>query len=472
MSLRKTKTAKSESPVRQNSQDQGALLRRAIKWIVDAHTFLDLRTHGNTKWQANALVSLAVLTAWTDAPQMTAAFEKAAKLSHRLFGVVAIATFQGLMRALVTYGPQLISRTWTRLQTLMQEVAPEHYRIGTWLPLAVDGSRFTTPRTVSNELAFAARNFGQGKDARSRCNWKNKHKRSKKLCTPVKPQIWLTLIWHMGLKLPWCWKTGPSTSSERHHLMEMIATLTFPENTLFCCDAGFVGYELWSTLMAAGHHFLIRVGGNVRLLRNLGRTQRGDGVVFLWPHDVAKRRQPPLMLRLIEIKNERGRMFLVTDVLSQPALSTSQLKRLYLLRWGIELQFRTIKQTYGRGTLRSRKADHALAELEWSLIALTMIQLLAIREQIQFEIPPERASVAQAIRAIQHAIDTWNETLPRAERLPSRLRQATKDDYNRATRKAARYRPDYKDKPTATQPIVINATKKQMKNYAALQHAA
>jgi hypothetical protein len=254
--------------------------------------------------------------------------------------------------------------------------------------------------------------------------------------------------------------------------MEMIATLTFPENTLFCCDAGFVGYELWSTLMAAGHHFLIRVGGNVRLLRNLGRTQRGDGVVFLWPHDVAKRRQPPLMLRLIEIKNERGRMFLVTDVLSQPALSTSQLKRLYLLRWGIELQFRTIKQTYGRGTLRSRKADHALAELEWSLIALTMIQLLAIREQIQFEIPPERASVAQAIRAIQHAIDTWNETLPRAERLPSRLRQATKDDYNRATRKAARYRPDYKDKPTATQPIVINATKKQMKNYAALQHAA
>jgi hypothetical protein len=472
MSRRKTKTAKSESPVRQNSQDQGALLRRAIKWIVDAHTFLDLRTHGNTKWQANALVSLAVLTAWTDAPQMTAAFEKAAKLSHRLFGVVAIATFQGLMRALVTYGPQLISRTWTRLQTLMQEVAPEHYRIGTWLPLAVDGSRFTTPRTVSNELAFAARNFGQGKDARSRCNWKNKHKRSKKLCTPVKPQIWLTLIWHMGLKLPWCWKTGPSTSSERHHLMEMIDTLTFPENTLFCCDAGFVGYELWSTMMAAGHHFLIRVGGNVRLLRNLGRTKLGDGVVFLWPHDVAKRRQPPLLLRLIEIKNERGRMFLVTDLLSQRALSTAQLRRLYPLRWGIELQFRTIKQTYGRGKLRSRKADHALAELEWSLIALTMIQLLAIREQIQLEIPPERASVAQAIRAIQHAIDTWNETLPLAERLPNQLRNATKDDYHRAKPKAARYRPDYKDKPTATQPIVINATKTQMKNYAALQHAA
>ena len=386
--------------------DQSNLLRRAIQWVIDEKTFADVRRHGNISWQSSHLVLLAVLTAWSDGEQMTAAFEKAAKLSQRLFGVLAVRTFQGLMRALVTYGPQLIPKMWSRLQALMQQVSPEHYRIGKWLALAVDGSRFTTPRTKSNEQAFAAKNFGKGKEARSRVKWKNKRKRSKKLCTPVKPQIWMTLIWHMGLKLPWCWKTGPSTSSERHHFMELLTTQIFPENTLFCADAGFIGYELWSLILQRGYSFLIRVGGNVQLLKNLGRARSRGGVVYLWPHAVMRRRQSPLVLRLIEVRTARGSMFLVTNVQSERDLSITALKRLYLLRWGIELQFRTIKQTFGRGKLRSRNADHAVAELEWSLIALTMIQLLAIREQLVVEIPPEQTSVAQAIAAIRHAIDT------------------------------------------------------------------
>jgi len=447
-------------------------LRRAIQWVIDEKTFADVRRHGNISWQSSHLVLLAVLTAWSDGEQMTAAFEKAAKLSQRLFGVLAVRTFQGLMRALVTYGPQLIPKMWSRLQALMQQVSPEHYRIGKWLALAVDGSRFTTPRTKSNEQAFAAKNFGKGKEARSRVKWKNKRKRSKKLCTPVKPQIWMTLIWHMGLKLPWCWKTGPSTSSERHHFMELLTTQIFPENTLFCADAGFIGYELWSLILQRGYSFLIRVGGNVQLLKNLGRARSRGGVVYLWPHAVMRRRQSPLVLRLIEVRTARGSMFLVTNVQSERDLSITALKRLYLLRWGIELQFRTIKQTFGRGKLRSRNADHAVAELEWSLIALTMIQLLAIREQLVVEIPPEQTSVAQAIAAIRHAIDTWNEPVPKKESLRIMLRNATKDRYQRTQPKTARYQPRYKDKPSTKTPIITNATSVQRSAYHALGTAA
>jgi hypothetical protein len=453
-------------------KDQTDLLRRAIQWVIDEKTFADVRRHGNTTWQSSHLVLLAVLTAWSDAEQMTAAFEKAAKLSQKLFGVLAVRTFQGLMRALVTYGPQLIPKMWGRLQTLMQQVSPEHYRIGKWLALAVDGSRFTTPRTKSNEQAFAAKNFGKGKEARSRVKWKNKKKRSKKLCAPVKPQIWLTLIWHMGLKLPWCWKTGPSTSSERHHFMELLTTQTFPENTLFCADAGFIGYELWSLILQRGYSFLIRVGGNVKLLKNLGRARSRGGLVYLWPYAVMRRKQPPLVLRLIEVRSARGSMFLVTNVLSERDLSIAALRQLYTLRWGIELQFRAIKQTFGRGKLRSRNADHAVAELEWSLIALAMIQLLALREQIVVEIPPEQTSVAQAIAAIRHAIDTWNEPVPKEESLPIMLRNATKDLYRRSQPKTARYQPRYKDKPSAKAPVITNATSTQRSAYHALSTAA
>ncbi|MCH8839316.1 MAG: hypothetical protein IH831_01300 [Planctomycetes bacterium] len=111
-----------------------------------------------------------------------------------MFSQVAIQTFQGMMRALVTSTPQLLPVLWLRLHELMQQAGGEHFRIGQWLPLAVDGSRFTTPRTKSNEHAFTAKNFGKGKKSKSRHHWKNKKKRSKKLCEPVKLQIWLTLI--------------------------------------------------------------------------------------------------------------------------------------------------------------------------------------------------------------------------------------------------------------------------------------
>ncbi|MBN2216228.1 MAG: hypothetical protein JW719_02505 [Pirellulales bacterium] len=34
-------------------------------------------------------------------------------------------------------------------------------------------------------------------------------------------------------------------------------------------DAGFVGYDLWKTVLDAGRHLLVRVGSNVKLLKKL-----------------------------------------------------------------------------------------------------------------------------------------------------------------------------------------------------------
>lgn len=472
MCSRKNSARKKRSQRKNTVVDQGALLKRAVKWIVTKDSFAKMRLHGNTKWVPQNLVVLAVLFAWSDSQRMTDGFNKAAKLSQKLFGVLAVETFQGMVRALVTYRARLIPCLWARLQSLMEQSVPEHFRIGKWLPLAVDGSRFTTPRTVSNEGAFAAKNYGKGKQARSRAKWKNKKKRSKKLSAPVKPQIWLTLIWHMGLKLPWCWKIGPSNASERDHLVELLQTQDFPENTLFCGDAGFTGYEFWNDIIQQGHSFLIRVGANVRLLKDLGHARQGDGIVCLWPNAAARRKQPPIIVRLIEIKNELGSMYLVTNVLDERKLSIASLKRLYPLRWGIELHFRAVKQTYGRGNLRSRNADHAIVELEWSLIALTMIQLLCIREQIKVDIPPEQASVAQAIAAIRHAIDTWNEVVPKSSSMTFQLREATKDQYKRMKSKTARYQPNIKDKPSTSGPTIVKASANQKNRFHELSHAA
>src|SRR5207244_10501157 len=134
------------------------------------------------------------------------------------------------------------------------------------------GRRTSTPRTKDNEKAFAAPHFGSGKTARNRKKKKKGKGVRRKIAKPqpVTPQIWITLLWHMGLQMPWSWKTGPSYAAERDHFREMLREQKFPKNTLFCCDAGFTGYEFWKAIIDANYQFLIRVGANVTLLRQLG----------------------------------------------------------------------------------------------------------------------------------------------------------------------------------------------------------
>lgn len=454
------------------SETQAALLRRAVDWFSNGCDFTPLTLHGNVGWQPIRLVALAILWAWSDRTTLTGAFDDARELATEMFGEVAVTTYQGLMGAMRAYTDQLLSLVWSRVQTLMEKVGGEHWRIGPWLPLAVDGSRVTTPRTVSNEEAFSAKNHGHGRRSKSRNKWKNKKRRSKRLSAAVKPQIWLTLVWHMGLKVPWCWRTGPSTSSERNHLVELLQIAVFPIKTLFCGDAGFVGYEFWKAISDQGHSFLMRVGANVRLLKNLGSVrQRGD-LVYLWPKNVARKKQAPLILRLLKFQGPRGTVYLVTNVLSDRELSLRQAGELYRLRWGVELQFRTLKQTFGRSKLRSRTAENALVELHWSLVGLSLVQLFAVKEQIKVGSPPEHSSVALALSAIRTAMRNWSRTINDPQELARDLRAATKDAYQRTRPKQGRYRPSYKDKPTVTKPIILEATAKQRRDYQSLPRAA
>ncbi len=465
---RKKSTETTKTRTQSRTFKHGELLREAMSWIVNNAMFTDIKRHGNIKWQPKQLVMLAVLWVWSEKNTLTKAFLHAKHLALSMFGAVAVTTYQGLTGALKTWTIKLLPVIQQRMRKLMEDVGGDHWRIGKWLPLAVDGSRADTPRTRSNENAFSAKNYGQGSKAKSRRKWKNKKRRSKKLSAPVKPQIWLTLLWHMGLKMPWTWKTGPSTSSERHHLMDLLQDGKLPENTLFCGDAGFVGYELWSSILAAGHHFLVRVGANVRLLTDLECVRNRDGIVCLWPDAAARRKQPPLVLRLIEIQNERGRMFLVTSVLSQRDLSNRQAIKLYTLRWGIELQFRSFKQTFGRGQLRSHTAPCSLVEMDWSLVGLWMIQLFAVKEQIQIDRPPESSSVSQSLTIIQNAMQMWNEDADSRHTLSIQLSDAVKDTYKRRSRKQARYCPNKKDKPSATRPQLVKAKTKQKQAYKTL----
>jgi DDE family transposase len=452
----------------------GETLRSAVTWIVNEKSFENLKFHGNTTWLVCDLIILAVLWVWSDHATLTGAFAEAHGWSLKMLGRAAVDSYQGLTGALVSVTSTLMPLLWARMQSLMERHAGEYWRVAGWLPLAVDGSRVSTPRTASNEQAFCAPNYGHSAMAKYRRKKRRQRgvARRKKQAQPAKPQIWLTLVWHMGLRLLWCWRTGPSNSSERAHLQDLLKTQIFPKKTLFCGDAGFVGYDFWKAIADQGHHFLMRVGSNVTLLRKLGYVRESHDIVYCWPSKAARKNQPPLVLRLLSMRFGRTPVHLVTNILDPRELPHAAACQLYQLRWGIELQFRTIKQTFGRSKLRSKTPERALCELDWSLLGLWMIQLFAVKEQLAIGQPPTHSSAALAIHAIRDVFHHWSEIPTTGTTLKSKLRHAMTDQYQRSKKsKQARYRPDNKDKPSAGKPILITANQKhklQLKRYLAL----
>jgi hypothetical protein len=463
---RGTRQRKSPPP-----QTNGHDLRRALDWIVCDGIFTDLHLHGNVKWKPAALVCLAVCWVWSSHSGLVDAAEEAIALVAKLFGSdsVAVASYQGLTRALVRYTSQLLPALWARLQNLMQQSCPSDWRIGKWLPLAVDGSRLSVPRTERNEERFNKPKKSRG-HRKSRTKKRGRYAQSRRRRQRVKshynpqavgPQMWLTLAWHIGLRLPWCWKLGPSYSSERGHLQMLLDEHRFPENTLFTCDAGFIGYDFWRTILDHDQSFLIRVGGSVRLLKRLAAVrQRGD-LVYCWPNTAMRKQQPPLVLRLLRFHDRRGEVYLVTNVLDDEQLTAAQAGLIYRRRWGVELQFRSFKQTYGRAKLRARTPEIAAVELNWSLLGLTMLQLLAAKEQTQAGEPADKTSIAGVLRIIRSMIAAPMETRAAGASLERQFENATVDSYQRRGKKQSRNYPRRKTEPWAGAPMIFTATAQQ-----------
>jgi hypothetical protein len=305
---------------------------------------------------------------------------------------------------------------------------------------------------------------------------RKKNERNK--AQPQEPQAWITMLWHMSLRLPWCWQLGPSNSSERQHVMEMVETGSFPKNTLFCGDAGFVGYPLWSCLIARGHHFLVRVGANVNLLTTQADCKlqkEGKGFwVYCWPKAMMQAGQRPLHLRLVQVYLGKTKVWMLTSVLDERRLTTKAMVRFYKMRWGIEVEFRGLKQTLDRGRLRCRDAQRLLVELDWSILAMAVAELFALKEQLAKRPPtsgkkqhaanPVKRSLAKTMRALRQCLRNPSDTPAPGKDLASQLRDAATDSYTRKASKRARYRPPNPDKKPLGDPKLrrLTAQEKQI----------
>jgi IS4 transposase len=427
------------------------------------------------------LAVVALFWAWSNADGLKERFKEARNLTTKIFRWLPDLgeTYHGFMKQLWKWHVELQVLCIGELRTLMKQNLFGHWKIAGFVVIAGDGSRIELPRTVANEAAYSPKRkpTKKGKKGSRKPGKSKRGKRSRKVKRQSQesiskkansPQMWLTLFWHVGTGLPWAWRTGPSGSSERDHLQEMLPEL--PKNTLITADAGFMGYEFWDAVMTAGHSFVIRAGANVRLLKKLGFSREYENTIYLWPDWAAKRDLPPLTLRVVWVHNGKQPMCLITNVLSKKRLSDRQLAQIYKARWGVELFFRTFKQTFGRRKLRSRKAEHAKLEAEWSLVAVWAVCLLAQREIANSGGDPHRLSPAGAIKAIQAVVRHYrNRPESPTDSLRWMLRHALQDDYQRTSSKTARSYPAKRKRKRTGVPKIDNASKLQIAAAAAFR---
>jgi hypothetical protein len=433
-------------------------LRRALDWLLRTAVWSSLTFRDDCTWTGRSLVAAALLWAWSDEATLQERFQTARKIVQRLFVLQQepAGSYQAFTKLLGRWTSQLLAILQTALRRRMQESLSARWLLYGFAVFGSDGSRVELPRTRSHEQAYAP-SPTRKKRKRPRQGKQSDQARAKK---GNSAQLWLTTLWHAATGLPWDWRLGPADSSERGHLLEMLAGL--PLEALIAADAGFVGYDFLSGILASGRQFLVRVGSNVRLLRKLGVVREFEGLVYLWPDKAAQQNQPPLVLRLVVASGGKHPVYLLTSVLSARRLSDRQVCDLYRLRWGIELFYRHLKQTYQRRKLRSAQADNARLEMEWSLLGLWAMALYAQVELAQKQVPADKISIAGVLRAFRRMLRDYLHPADSRHSLCALVRRAILDNYHR-TNKASRTDTRRKYEQPPGPPDIRSATRAQIK---------
>lgn len=451
-------------------------LLAVIKGLLAGVDWKDVKFRKDCQWTPFGLVAVALVWAWSTKGTLKERFAQAHGL---VFGwgqnfAPVKTSYQAFMKLLVRWTVPLLGCFLCVLRVVMEREFPNEFRFAGFVILAGDGSKLRLARTRSNEARFSPTRYSagtRGKKGKRRRKSDRAKARGKKRPRSVAaraqqakdkkadcPQMALTLLYHALLRLPWDWRIGPSASSEREHLGQMIPSL--PSDALIVADCGFYGYDFWSDIIKGGRHFVIRVGGNVRLLRKLGVVRESNGVVYFWPDAAAKKKRPPLILRLVVVHDGRQSWHLVTSVLDTKRLSDKQVAQIYRMRWRIELFFRDFKQTYRREKLRSHKAEHAECEAHWSLAGLWTMLLHTKIEQKRQTNEVKQVSVAKVCRAFGQAIDEQRCVVLKGESLATRLQTALTDGYHRKDR-TSRAHPRKKYEPPTKSPRITTATRSQ-----------
>lgn len=432
---RHAKNRKTRSQLRTTASYRHGLKDAIGKWFP-GQFFSRWPVTAGSKWSPQRVFWLAILMIWSAEQTLQARFEETRDVVRRLFPKWTLGkSYTGWYEAQWKWLTPLQPALSKRLRQQMQTMAGRHWQREGWCAFAVDGSRVECPRTEANECAL-------------KCAGRNK----------TGPQLFVTTLLHMGTGLPWDFRIGPGTASERRHLEDMLPDL--PRRSLVVADAGFTGYDFYRRVLAAEQSFLLRVGANVHLLRKLGYIKReGRDIVYLWPE--RNWQEPPVVLRLIERCDGKKKMFLVTNVLDQQSLSEQSAAVFYEMRWGVEVFYRSLKQTLNKRKMLSHSPAAAQCELTWAMFGMWLLGWISVAGMLARGVDPLSWSAALARNRVRRSMRSALTGRRQDRGLAHDLARTMKDTYHRPNSKKARDWPHKKKEKPPGNPIIQLANAEQ-----------
>jgi hypothetical protein len=370
------------------------------------------------RWRTQPLVLLLLALTWASGDSLPERFETA-----KAFVAASLPkrrrpgrTVQGFQLALARTPMTLLRAFAAAVRRCLPVALASGWQVDGFVPLGCDGTRLLCPRSAELE-----QRLGQaGKPGSA-------------------PTVWLTALVHLRLGVPWTWRWGKGTASERDHLRQLLGVL--PACALVVADAGFVGFDLLRTLCRQPVCFLIRMSCMATFYRQ-GSGAPGrfrDGLVYYFPPGKKKDspQQAPLLLRLIRVRSQghKQAVWLASNVLERRRLSARQAAQLYRWRWESEGFFRTYKRTLAQVKLQSRTVRLVHREAEGALLATQLL----LAQGAQAVRPAAACRPRQVLRAIRDELQACRPRRRRA--FDRRLAEARRERRERRSAKASRVWP-------------------------------
>lgn len=312
-----------------------------------------IRTRRPARWRTQPLVLTLLLMTWCCGDSQPERFETAKACCVALLPKRRRPgqTVQGFQKALARMPSGVLRAVAAGIRRLLAVRLAGRWRDGGFVVLGCDGSRVECPRSAELE-----QRLGQANKRRAA------------------PTLWVTALVHLRLGVPWAWRVGKGTASERTHLLQLLPLL--PAATLLVADAGFFGFALAQQLLRQEVHFLLRMSSNVTLYteRSVKAERYDEGRVYYFPGP-KQAGEAPLRLRLLRVRARKRQndVWLLTDVLDQGQLSAAHAAQFYRWRWESEGQFRAYKRTLAKTKLVSRTVRLVHREAEGALLALQLM---------------------------------------------------------------------------------------------------
>jgi len=393
----------------------------------------------SSRWGTQPLVVILLLMTWCCGDSQPERFETA-----KAFCVALLPkrrrpgqTVQGFQKALAKLPTRVLRTVAVGIRKVLAARLAGRWFDQGFIAIGCDGSRVECPRAAELE-----RHLEQANKERAA------------------PSLWVTALVHLRLGVPWAWRVGKATASERSHLVQMLSLL--PAAALLVADAGYCGFELAKQLVQHNVSFLLRMSSNVTLYteREVALEHYREGLVYHFPAQRQKQ-EPPLLLRLICVraKKKKDDVWLLTNVLDHRQLSAASAATFYRRRWENEGQFRAYKRTLAKVKLVSRTVRLVHREAESSLLALQLMLaqgVLAVsqpRAQRDAEPVCSPRKVLLAIRQEMYGLLRRGHA-----KYYERLRQAVRERPERTSAKAVRVWPRRKPHKAPKPPRLLKLT--------------